>query len=188
MPVEILEKRVQDLITVLKEKLKGALINYDIDDEDDYKKILVCNNGCWLLGEIAVKLPEQLRVHMTEIIEILGDILNSDIISQLTKKNDNMLRHFAKTISISLGRLGQIDPQTAASCLPKIIRSWCLALRYISVSEEKVQAFKGLCAMIPYNPIGIADSFPYFCEALIEFNDPPTDLETIFQNLIFTYK
>lgn len=42
--------------------------------------------------------------------------------------------------------------------------------------------------MIPYNPIGIADSFPYFCEALIEFKDPPKDLEYTFQNLIFTYK
>jgi len=42
--------------------------------------------------------------------------------------------------------------------------------------------------MIPYNPIGIADSFPYFCEALIEFSDPPAELEYTFQNLIFTYK
>jgi transportin-1 len=47
-----------------------------------------------------------------------------------------------------------------------------LALRYISGSEEKTQAFKGLCAMIPYNPIGIAENFPYFCEALIEFKNP----------------
>lgn len=42
--------------------------------------------------------------------------------------------------------------------------------------------------MIPYNPMGIADSFPYFCEALVEFKDPPNDLEYVFQNLIFTYK
>ncbi len=42
--------------------------------------------------------------------------------------------------------------------------------------------------MIPYNPIGIADSFPYFCEALVEFSDPPADLEQTFHNLIFTYK
>lgn len=55
-----------------------------------------------------------------------------------------------------------------------------MSLRYISVSDEKTQAYKGLCAMIPYNPIGIADSFPYFCEALIEFNDPPAELEYTF--------
>ena len=42
--------------------------------------------------------------------------------------------------------------------------------------------------MIPYNPIGITDSFPYFCEALIEFDDPPTELEYTFKNIIQTYK
>jgi hypothetical protein len=38
--------------------------------------------------------------------------------------------------------------------------------------------------MIPYNPIGITDSFPFFCEALVEFQHPPPELEQTFQNLI----
>lgn len=42
--------------------------------------------------------------------------------------------------------------------------------------------------MVPFNPIGIADSFPYFVEALVEFSDPPAELEQVFQNLIYTYK
>jgi transportin-1 len=42
--------------------------------------------------------------------------------------------------------------------------------------------------MIPYNPLGIADSFPYFCEALVEFKDSPPELEKLFQSLILTYK
>ena len=42
--------------------------------------------------------------------------------------------------------------------------------------------------MIPFNPVGISESFPYFCEALVEFKDPNSDLEYIFLNLIQTYK
>jgi hypothetical protein len=110
----------------------------------------------------------------------LAEILDTDIIQQLSEKNEEMLNHFSKTVAITLGRLGQIDPKNAANSLPKIIKPWCLALRYISVSDEKVQAFKGLCSMIPFNPIGIAENFPYFCESLIEFNDPPPELENIF--------
>jgi len=34
--------------------------------------------------------------------------------------------------------------------------------------------------MIPYNPTGIADGFTYFCEAIVEFKEPPKDLEKIF--------
>jgi transportin-1 len=106
--------------------------------------------------------------------------LNVDIINQLSQKDEQLLKHFAKTVSITLGRLCFMDPQNAAYCLPKVIKPWCIALRYIDGSDEKVQAYKGLCAMIPYNPIGIAESFPYFCEALIEFKAPPRDLEYTF--------
>jgi transportin-1 len=42
--------------------------------------------------------------------------------------------------------------------------------------------------MIPFNPVGIAESFPYFCEALVEFKNPTSELEYIFKNLIQTYK
>lgn len=49
-----------------------------------------------------------------------------------------MLKHFSKTISITLGRLAGIDPEATAYCLPRIIKQWCIALRYISGSEEKI--------------------------------------------------
>ena len=42
--------------------------------------------------------------------------------------------------------------------------------------------------MVPYNPMGIAESFPFFCEALVEYKNPPQDLEKLFQNLILTYR
>ena len=42
--------------------------------------------------------------------------------------------------------------------------------------------------MIPFNPIGITESFPFFCEALVEFKDPSPELEYMFKNLIQTYK
>ena len=58
MPENILVTRVHELLNILKEKLRVAMIDYDIEDEEDYKKILVCNNGCWLIGEIANKVPE----------------------------------------------------------------------------------------------------------------------------------
>ncbi len=95
-----------------------------------------------------------------------------------------MLKHFAKTLSITLGRLGRLDPESSAFCLPRIIKPWCISLRYIRGREEKAQAFRGLCSMIPFNPIGIAESFPFFCEAIVEFKNPSQELEYIFKNLI----
>jgi hypothetical protein len=138
---------------------------------------------------VAQRAPDTVRPVLVDVINTLAEILNTDILNQLQSDNsDPILKHFAKTISITLGRLGRVDPQASAYCLPKIIKPWCLALRYISGSEEKAQAFRGLCAMTPYNPEGIADCFPYFCEALVEFKNPPADLEYIFQNIIGTFR
>jgi hypothetical protein len=72
------------------------------------------------------------------------------------------VKHFAKTLCITLGRLALVGPYDSAFCLPRIIKPLCISLRYISVSEEKSQAFRGICGMIPFNPMGIADSFPEF--------------------------
>lgn len=91
-----------------------------------------------------------------------------------------MLSHFAKTIAITLSKIGTTDPKLASTYLPLIIKPWCISLRYLNNKDEKETAFKGLCAMIPHNPLGIADSFPYFCEALVEFTDPPNKLEKVF--------
>ena len=71
----------------------------------------------------------------------MSDILNTDILNILCKKNEPMLRHFSKTVSITLGRLASLDPEQCSLCLPLVIRPWCIALRYISGSDEKVQAF-----------------------------------------------
>ena len=128
---------------------------------------------------------------MQDLLQTLAEILNTDILVLLSKKNELLLQHFAKTVSITLGRLASLDPEKASLCLPHVIKPWCLSLRYISGSDEKVQAFQGLCQMIPFNPQGIigkADSFIYFCEALVEFQNPPPELESLFQGLIKTYK
>ena len=46
---------------------------------------------------------------LTDIINTLAELLNSDILNSI-KDDNQMLKHFAKTISITLGRLGKLDP------------------------------------------------------------------------------
>eukprot|EP00347_Sterkiella_histriomuscorum_P015989 403354925 len=188
MPDHVVAKRLDELVFLLQDKLKVAMIQQELEQEEDFNRVLVCNNSCWALGELTQNHKETMKRYSTSIIQTLSDILNQDLLTQLSLKNEEILKHFSKTISITLGRLGLLNPEEASQYLPSIIKPWCVALRYMNASDEKVQAFKGLCGMIPFNPIGIAESFPYFCEALVEFNNPPQDLENIFQNLIITYK
>jgi len=51
------------------------------------------------------------RPILKEIIDTLCELLNTDILNKIEKKQeDEILTHFAKTISITLGRLGKVDP------------------------------------------------------------------------------
>jgi hypothetical protein len=68
IPAYILERYVNEMIPILTEKLKTAMLTYDIDNENDYKKMQVCNNGCWTIGELAIKVPEKMRTIMPELL------------------------------------------------------------------------------------------------------------------------
>jgi hypothetical protein len=71
----------------------------------------MCNNACWTIGEIANRAPQQVKPILKEIIDTLCELLNTDILNKIEKKQeDEILTHFAKTISITLGRLGKVDP------------------------------------------------------------------------------
>jgi transportin-1 len=60
----------------------------------------------------------------------------------------------AQNISITLGRLGLINPEGVAKYLEKISKQWCVSLRYLkgdANNDEKFQAYKGLCYTIARN-------------------------------------
>lgn len=53
LPEHSIIKRIDELAKLLKEKIKVAIIDDEIASEDDFNRILVCNNSCWVLGELA---------------------------------------------------------------------------------------------------------------------------------------
>lgn len=71
---------LKDLILTLKEKVKFAQKIQDLDNDDDYKKIQICNNACWALGEIAKLDPESFKKHLVEMMCLLAEILKADLL------------------------------------------------------------------------------------------------------------
>lgn len=71
--------------------------------------------------------------------------------------------------------------------LDKIIKPFCISLRNISDSPEKRDSFKGLCKSIFFNPKAIIHSFGFFCDAICLFEQPSTEIETMFQTLITSF-
>ena len=142
----------------------------------------VCNNACWCLGEMAVSdiSAEIVKPYTSEIVKKLAAIYD----------HKKLNKSLAQNISITLGRLGLINPESVAPFLSVIAKQWCVSLRFLKSSQqqERVEAYKGLCYTVSRNSKGITKDFAYFCSAIAYFKNPPTVLDKIFNNMLQVIK
>eukprot|EP00761_Pharyngomonas_kirbyi_P013600 gb/GECH01013629.1/.p1 GENE.gb/GECH01013629.1/~~gb/GECH01013629.1/.p1 ORF type:complete len:894 (+),score=181.29 gb/GECH01013629.1/:1-2682(+) len=138
----------------------------------------VCNNAVWSLGEIAVKLGEEMKPFIPPILPRLVELMNS------VQLNRNLLENTA----ITLGRLGWVCPAEVVPQLANFLPNWCLSLRRIRDIAEKEQAFKGLCAMIRLSPQSAIPSFAYVCDAIASWEEPEPALRQEFYDILQGFK
>lgn len=153
-----------DFITILTNNLSPEYIS-------------VCNNASWALGEIAVKVGEEMRPYVPNIIQRLIPLMGKNL-------NRNLLENTA----ITIGRMGYVAPEVVAPRLEEFIQSWCLALRNIRDDVEKDSAFRGMCLMIKHNPNGVVKHLIYVCDAIASWFYPQDDLREMFFQILHMYK
>ena len=120
---ETLKPFLAPLMSILTENLEYLDPKYD----PDQKYLSVCNNSCWCIGEFVMKFNEQTAPYLARVREKLVAILQFEKLSKALAQN----------VSLTLGRVGLWQPQETAEVLEKIIKPWCLSLRYIKDSTEK---------------------------------------------------
>ena len=52
-------------------------------DEEQFNRVMICNNACWLMGELAMRIPQQITPSLNLIIDVLTDILNMYILESI---------------------------------------------------------------------------------------------------------
>uniref|UniRef100_A0A8R1XN05 Transportin-1 n=1 Tax=Onchocerca volvulus TaxID=6282 RepID=A0A8R1XN05_ONCVO len=144
----------------------------------DPDSISVCNNSIWAIGEIAMKMGEDMRPHVLGLIPALMIVMNRE------KGPKTLLENTA----ITLGRLGISCANEVAPFLSQFIRPWCLALRNIRDNEEKESAFRGLCNMITLNPAGVLAEFIFLCDAIASWNNPQPELKMMFSRILHGFR
>jgi len=103
-------------------------------------------------------------------------------------KAPKLNKALAQNISICVGRIALVLPEKVANYLDVFIKQFCLALKFVEDSSEKQEAFTGLCKALLYNPNGVMNHFAFFCDAVSQYDNAPFELETLFQNIMFSYK
>jgi hypothetical protein len=140
--------------------------------------ISVCNNASWALGEIAVKIGEDMKPYILPAVHRLVPIMNKL----------NLNRNLLENTAITLGRLGLVAPESVAPHLEEFVQPWCLALRNIRDDIEKDSAFRGMCMMIKHNPNGAVKHLIYICDAIASWFYPQDDLREMFFQILHMYK
>ena len=140
--------------------------------------ISVCNNATWSIGEISVKMGNDMQPYVTLVISPLVDIIN----------RPNTPKTLLENTAITIGRLGLVCPPEVAPMLQQFIRQWCTSLRNIRDNEEKDSAFRGVCQMINVNPGGVIQDFIFFCDAVASWSQPKADLKDMFYKILHGFK
>ncbi|TMS32640.1 hypothetical protein L596_000457 [Steinernema carpocapsae] len=144
----------------------------------DPEQVSVCNNSIWALGELSLKMKQEMKPYVVNLLPSLIFVMNRD------RGPKTLLENTA----ITLGRLGIFCAEEVAPYLPQFIRQWCLALRNIRDNEEKDSAFRGLCVMINLNPAGVLQDFIFLCDAIASWQQPKDDLKCVFHRILHGFK
>jgi transportin-1 len=74
--------------------------------------VSVCNNASWSIGEIAVKIGPEMKVHVPPLMSFLIPILN----------RETLITSLLENTAITIGRLGLVCPDAVAPLLDQFAR------------------------------------------------------------------
>ncbi|KAK3193287.1 hypothetical protein Dsin_024597 [Dipteronia sinensis] len=123
----------------------------------------VANNACWAIGELAVKVRQEVSPIVVAVISYLVPILLHS--EELNNKS------LVENSAITLGRLAWVCPELVSPHMEHFMQSWCIALSRIRDDIEKEDAFRGLCAMVKANPSGALSSLVFMCRAIASWHE-----------------
>ena len=139
----------------------------------------VCNNASWAIGEFLISLgTERSKPYCEAILTKEVQIINSK----------NLKLSLMENTAVTIGRLAYVCPDLVAPHLASFCTYWCIALKTVRHTIEKDHAFRGLCLMVRKNPQATMQSFPYICDAIASWTNPPKELAEEFHTLLHGFK
>ncbi|XP_050232437.1 transportin-1 [Mercurialis annua] len=124
--------------------------------------VSVANNACWAIGELAVKVRQEISPIVMTLISSLVSILQHP---------EDLNKSLIENSAITLGRLAWVCPEIVSPHMEHFMQSWCIALSTIRDDIEKEDAFRGLCAMVRANPSGGLSSLVFMCKAIASWHE-----------------
>lgn len=148
-----LRPRLSEFLTVATNQLNTLELKENVS---------VANNACWAIGELAVKVHQEISPVVMTVIKCLVPIL---------KNAEGINKSLIENSAITLGRLAWVCPDLVSPHMEHFMSSWCTALAMIRDDIEKEDAFRGLCALVRANPSGALGSLVQMCKAIASWHE-----------------
>ncbi|XP_073106539.1 transportin-1 isoform X2 [Elaeis guineensis] len=148
-----LHPRLQEFLDAAAKQLHSSAVK---------EAVSVANNACWAIGELTVKVRQEISPIVLAVISCLVPILQNA---------EGLNKSLIENSAITLGRLGWVCPELVAPHMEHFMQSWCTALCMIRDDFEKEDAFRGLCAMVRAIPLGAVSSLAYLCKAIASWHE-----------------
>jgi hypothetical protein len=90
-----------------------------------------------------------------------------------------------------LSDLGAQALETSETTMKKILLLGNKDFIYSNVDQRNIDIkflCRGMCQMINVNPLGVANDFIYFCDAIASWQNPQQDLKIMFNNILHGFK
>ncbi|KAJ0241878.1 Transportin-1 [Hirschfeldia incana] len=148
-----LQPRLLEFLEIASQQLSANLTRENLS---------VANNACWAIGELAVKVRQEVSPIVTNVVSSLGLILHH---------GEAVNKSLVENSAITLGRLAWIRPDLVAPHMEHFMKPWCSALSMVHDDIEKEEAFRGLCAVANVNPSGGVSSLVCICKAIASWHE-----------------
>ncbi|KAJ7203941.1 armadillo-type protein [Mycena rebaudengoi] len=122
-----------------------AEFTVQLNPEPKYDFIKALNNAAWSVGKVALRYGRD---------------------DPEFKQWMNPLIALHENAAVSIGRIGMTHPGLVVVHLPEFAQAWCQVLYEIRDNEEKDSVFRGFCTLVQANPLGIAKSLLWCCNAV----------------------
>ncbi|XP_021283594.1 transportin-1-like isoform X1 [Herrania umbratica] len=125
------------------------------------ESISVANNACWAIGELAIKVGQEVSPYVMTVVSSIVPIL---------QHAEGVNKSLVENSAITLGRLAWVCPEIVSPHVEHFMQEWCTALSMIHDDIEKEDAFHGLCAIVRTNVSGALNSLGYICRAIASWH------------------
>ncbi|XP_023642256.1 transportin-1 [Capsella rubella] len=126
------------------------------------ENVNVAANACRTIGELAVKFYQE----FSSLI-VTNVVLSLSIILHQGEVWDN--KALIEVISITLARLAWNFPELVAPQMEHYFEPWCKSFSMID-DDSKKETFRGLCAMVTMNPLGVGSSLFFICQVIANWH------------------